>query len=182
MLKYNVSQLLQEGTGARRRYRVEEADYALTEAEVTPFLTGEVDFLRTRQGILVTAALVAERVEMVCARCLEPAFVDLEIRFQETFYPTVEVFTGEPLGLPEGEELEDPFRIDEHHILDLTEAVRQYTILSLPRRPLCREDCRGLCPVCGQNLNQGSCSCQVEEVDPRWAALDEIWKALGEGS
>jgi uncharacterized protein len=63
------------------------------------------------------------------------------------------------------------FPIDGHHIIDMTEAVRQYILLTTPMKPLCREDCAGLCPVCGHNLNQGPCSCPPQGVDPHWAKL-----------
>jgi uncharacterized protein len=71
---------------------------------------------------------------------------------------------------------DDPgcFTIDEHHILDLTEAIRQYTVLAVPMKPLCNENCAGLCPSCGQNLNQGECGCPSPDTDPRWANLRRI--------
>jgi uncharacterized protein len=66
------------------------------------------------------------------------------------------------------------FIIDEHHILDLTEAIRQYALLALPMKPLCQESCAGLCPSCGHNLNQGACNCPPEAGDPRWSELNEL--------
>ena len=58
--------------------------------------------------------------------------------------------------------------------LDLCEAVQEQVIMALPVRPLCREDCRGLCPVCGADLNEESCTCAEKTVDPRWKALSEL--------
>lgn len=57
------------------------------------------------------------------------------------------------------------------NIIDLGEDVRQYVILSLPLKMLCKEECAGLCPVCGGNRNRVRCTCTVEETDPRWATL-----------
>lgn len=57
-------------------------------------------------------------------------------------------------------------------MLDLDDAVRCFVSLSLPTRFLCREDCKGLCPKCGHDLNEGDCGCDTREVDPRWAALE----------
>ena len=57
---------------------------------------------------------------------------------------------------------------DERHILDLSEAVRQYAIIGVPMKVLCREECAGLCMVCGKNLNEGSCYCKSETRDPEW--------------
>ena len=79
--------------------------------------------------------------------------------------------SGSLLSLPD-----EPgcFTIDEHHILDLTEAVRQYALLALPMKPLCRQDCAGLCPTCGHNLNQGGCGCPPQGPDPRWSGLNKL--------
>jgi len=60
--------------------------------------------------------------------------------------------------------------------VDLTDSLRECIILALPTYPVCREDCRGICPVCGQNLNEGSCSCAGEERDGRWDVLDSLKK------
>src|SRR5215213_1252628 len=60
--------------------------------------------------------------------------------------------------------------------VDLDELVREQILLALPSRHLCREDCKGLCQRCGANLNNGPCSCEQGEVDPRWAALADLKK------
>lgn len=62
--------------------------------------------------------------------------------------------------------------------LDITDAVREAIILSLPIGPVCREDCRGLCPGCGRDLNEEPCGCTGEKSDPRWSALKGL-KDLG---
>ena len=62
------------------------------------------------------------------------------------------------------------------NIIDLGEDARQFLVLSLPIRMLCKDDCAGLCATCGSNLNQGSCVCSAEEVDPRWDALKNLGK------
>ena len=58
--------------------------------------------------------------------------------------------------------------------VDLTDEVRESIILSLPTYPVCREDCRGVCPTCGKNLNEGSCSCSEGQGDGRWSILDSL--------
>ena len=70
----------------------------------------------------------------------------------------------------------DAFVIDESHVLDLGEAVRQYTLLALPMKPVCRETCAGLCPCCGTNLNHGPCGCAVGHPDPPRAQLKSLVK------
>jgi len=58
--------------------------------------------------------------------------------------------------------------------VDLTANIREDIILELPQRALCQEDCRGLCPLCGKNLNDGPCQCRPKHEDLRWGALDQL--------
>jgi len=67
--------------------------------------------------------------------------------------------------------------------LDTGPLVREQALLEIPTRPLCREDCAGLCPRCGADLNEGACDCAEEGADPRWgAALEALKKRLSEGA
>ena len=83
------------------------------------------------------------------------------------------VVSGAPVALPQDP---DAFSIDSQHVLDITEAIRQYAVLALPMKPLCKPDCQGLCPHCGRNLNEGQCSCPQKSVDARWTKLKELLK------
>lgn len=58
--------------------------------------------------------------------------------------------------------------------VDLTDELRQCIILALPSYPVCRQDCLGVCPTCGKNLNEGACTCEHTERDSRWGALDAL--------
>ncbi|RCK75807.1 MAG: hypothetical protein IGBAC_1082 [Ignavibacteriae bacterium] len=60
--------------------------------------------------------------------------------------------------------------------IDLAEDVRQYILLAIPIKLLCKEDCKGLCPSCGKNLNEGKCNCNTDFIDPRWEALSKLIK------
>jgi uncharacterized protein len=82
--------------------------------------------------------------------------------------------TGEPV---EGIE-PDTFMVDDRQHLDLSEAVRQYEMAALPIQPVCREDCAGLCPTCGKDLNQGPCGCSRETDDSRWGTLAGLAEQL----
>ena len=76
---------------------------------------------------------------------------------------------------PEAEKSEDPeLLIDERHILDLSELLRQYAVMEAVQLALCRPECKGLCLICGQNLNLGSCGCTDRAVDPRLAELAKL--------
>ena len=167
---YNVSQLMREPVGSSRTDQV-EADIDIPAGSAHPTsVTGQVDLIRTLNGVLARAGLATTLTE-ACSRCLQPAAVPLQLAVEEEFIPTVDPITGG--RLPEPEE-STPFRIDERHHLDLAEAVRQAALLEQPIAPLCRPDCRGLCPNCGADLNAGPCQCPAEPVDDRWAALREL--------
>jgi uncharacterized protein len=176
-MQYNVAQLLQEPTGATRRYTVDEPAkdvQALFDGDavtVTSPLQGTLTFMRTTDSILVTGDLRLT-VEVVCERCLTRFEVPVAAEVEETFRPTVDIRSGAQLPPVKGEERET--LIDEHHILDLSEVVRQMILLAAPMYPVCRPDCAGLCPRCGQNLNEAQCDCTVEVVDPRWSKLKTL--------
>jgi uncharacterized protein len=166
MLKFNVAQLLLAPVGTTRSYDIEEEVFQADELEVRG-LHGHILLTRLREDILLQGVLDAE-VTLECSRCLEPYLQPLHMDLELEFQPSVSVVTGEFLPPPEDDTV---FVIDGHHILDLTEAIREQVILNLPMRPLCREDCLGLCPVCGQNLNEGPCPGHTEPVDDRLAIL-----------
>jgi uncharacterized protein len=129
-------------------------------------LTGSVSMLRTDGGLLVTLTVEANARER-CSRCLKEIETPIEINFEEEYVPVVDANTGAPVrsALPP-----DTFRIGPDFVLDLHEGVRQYILMSEPAKPLCQADCKGLCPNCGADLNQGACRC-AGEGDDRWQAL-----------
>jgi uncharacterized protein len=163
----DVGPFLRLPAGATRAYRLDEyqePSEELSEAHVG----GKVSFMRTSRGILVSASLSVTSRD-VCSRCLEPLESRAEIDFQEEYAPTVDVHTGAHLPL-----FDDVFAIDERQTLDLDEVIRQYRLASQSMKPLCRPDCKGLCPDCGRNLNLGPCSCPMKAADPRWSRLAEL--------
>lgn len=170
-MQFNVGQLLVGPVGATRQYELDE-DIAGLDPELAPTqpLTGTVHFLHTAGGVLVQGRLVTQ-VRVPCARCMEDVLVNLEMTLEEEFLSLFNPRTGLPAEIPADS---DAFLIDEHNILDLSEAVRQYVFLALPMQPLCRPDCAGLCPRCGQDLNAGPCNCPPTPLDERWAALAQL--------
>jgi uncharacterized protein len=103
--------------------------------------------------------------QVPCARCLEPAQIDLSMPILTTFTRGAD----EPEAIDDEDEDVDysTFEGDE---IDLGELFREQMLLAVPMTPLCREDCKGLCPQCGQDRNQGSCTC-TQPTDPRWESL-----------
>lgn len=170
-MKFNVAQLLKSATGAYREYELDEDIGALDhDVEATEPLTGTVRFTRTANGILATGRLHTT-VAIECRRCLRRFASGVDFDLEEEFVPTIDVTTGTRLPT---EETEEALHIDERHMLDLSEVVRQYLVLYREQYPLCSEACAGLCPVCGKNLNEGPCGCEDTTEDPRWAALREL--------
>jgi uncharacterized protein len=169
-MQMNVSQLLKEYIGSTRNYKVDETADFSDEKDIR--VRGDIRLTRTDKGILAQGKLQTE-IELTCSRCLSTFNCPLTLNIEEEYFPTMDVLTGASLPLPE-----EPgsFTIDEHHIIDLTEAIRQYIMLVMPMKPLCDEGCAGLCPSCGHNLNQGRCECPPQ-TDPRWAKLSILASA-----
>ncbi|UCB43404.1 MAG: DUF177 domain-containing protein [Dehalococcoidales bacterium] len=167
MLQMNVSQQLKEPIGATRNHDVDDiVDIIGADRQVE----GKVMLTRTDRGILVRGTLYTE-LELTCSRCLSLCSCPLTLRIAEEYFPTTDIMTGAPTLITEESGY---FTIDEHHILDLTEAIRQYATLAAPMKPLCRENCAGLCPTCGHNQNLGECNCPPSDTDSRWAALRKL--------
>jgi uncharacterized protein len=101
----------------------------------------------------------------VCDRCLDEFRQDFRSQHVIVFVQGVEP----PEDLQQNQEIQ--YLPPDVNIVDLGEDVRQYLILSVPLKMLCKEDCAGLCPMCGNNRNTTPCSCTVEDSDPRWATL-----------
>jgi uncharacterized protein len=171
-LKFNVAQLLREEIGARRNYDFTEEALPLDDETTLRQLAGSVRFTRTATGVLVDVN-ARGLVEMPCTRCLTPATQHLDLHFRDEFHSKIEVNTGLPLPKPDEE---DPFFIDESHLVDVGEAIREYALIELPMQSLCRPDCKGLCPNCGADLNAGDCGCQSDESDDRFAILKNLLK------
>jgi uncharacterized protein len=107
-------------------------------------------------GILVRGKL-ATTVSATCGRCASPFEFELEV---DDF-----VYLHEDMSVPS---------------FDLTPSMREDILLLLPQRAVCSPGCEGLCPHCGQNLNDGPCGCKVRSEDPRWGALNEMNLDSGE--
>ncbi len=171
-MRYNVSQLLKSPTGTTRHYKIHDEIGELDPA-ISPFSTldGEITMIRTTAGILVRGDLYTT-VELSCSRCLELFAMPVRFTVEEEFHPSIDILTG--AKMPQTEEDEPATLIDAHHMLDLSEVVRQNLLLALPMYPVCRSKCRGLCPHCGQNWNEAPCDCTLEEIDPRLAVLRDL--------
>jgi len=158
-MQINVAQLLKGNIGSVRDYDVDGVIDITGSGNDSP-VRGNISLTRTDSSILVKGVVDSE-VELTCSRCLNQFNCPLTLNIEEEYFPTTDVNSGASLPSP-GDP--DRFTIDERHVLDLTEALRQRALLAIPMKPLCREDCAGLCPSCGRNLNLGPCNCPPQEV------------------
>jgi uncharacterized protein len=112
-------------------------------------------------------------LELMCSRCLEPFLMPVDSSFDLRFLPATEMAADDEREVQE-EDLETSYYRDDQ--IDLNELLREQFYLALPMKPLCREDCKGLCAQCGTNLNTGTCACATQWEDPRLAPLKGLIK------
>jgi uncharacterized protein len=112
---------------------------------------------------------LSTNLEIACARCLEPVPYAVTRQFDLLYRPA-----GSDSGEDREIELQDKdaaISYYEGEGVELEELLREQILLDLPLKTLCSEDCKGLCPQCGKNLNSGECQCETAALDPRWEAL-----------
>lgn len=121
-------------------------------------------YLDVQGGINRLEAEVEAHVTRACARCLEPVEYDKKV-------PVSLILTRKV----DSEELDDIIYVESDEV-ELDELLVPELFLDMETVVLCREDCKGLCPKCGKNLNYGDCGCDRREIDPRLAKLQELLK------
>jgi uncharacterized protein len=114
---------------------------------------------------------LSTRLELACARCLDPLEQDVARKFDLLYRPLGTEAGKEEISITAVEAEVSYYQGDG---LLLEDALREQVLLALPLRAICREDCKGLCPHCGKNLNAEQCSCAEPHEDLRWSALKEI--------
>ena len=166
-MRFNVAHLLRGSVGTSRRYSL---DFILASAgdTQTDHVWGELQLMCALGGIWVHGLLGATAV-CTCSRCLWDFSLSVRFQVDEVYVPVADITTDAFLSL--SERTDSNFTIDEHYVLDISEAVRQSVILALPMKPLCLADCAGICPDCGVNRNEAHCHCESEQLDPRWVPL-----------
>ncbi len=167
VLKFNVAQLLREVVGARRDYEFSEDMLPLDDTLVLRDITGNVRFTRTPTGVF--AHICAQgNVQLECVRSLELFDYLVELDVVDEFHSQIDVFTGAALKKPPEE---DPFLLDELHMADVGEVLREYTLLELPLNPV-SEAYRDQ-PVSYTVESARDAESDEEEIDARLEALKE---------
>ena len=163
------------------RYRQPQATFSRTfpPAEVA----GEGDTYSIVEPVVLTFEILKDKdrfqligtvsstLELGCSRCLEPYRLPVASAFDLRYLPSGEA-SAEREAEIEDDDLDTSYYSDDQ--IDLNELIREQFYLVLPMKPLCQEDCRGLCPQCGTNLNTDACACAPAWEDPRLAALKAL--------
>jgi uncharacterized protein len=159
VLRLNARELLRQA-GQQRTISVQLAadDLGAADDRIGGLVTIELEAVSSVDGIVVHGA-VATPWQAPCRRCLTEVGGTARIEVDELYQDDVSD--------------DDAFPIEGDQI-DLAPAVREYVLLELPDGPLCRDDCAGICPVCGIDRNEASCECDTTVRDERWAALDDL--------
>ena len=154
----------------RKSYAPGSIDYGLSEVKQSEPLEANATAELLEGQIRVTGELQT-KIEMVCARCLEPVVEEVHRDFDLFYQPLLK-------GTPNDEERlkDDDTEIGffEGEGLFLADVLKEQVLLSLPMKVICQSDCRGLCPHCGANLNQEQCRCERHTSDPRLAPLARL--------
>jgi uncharacterized protein len=171
-LIWNVSGLLGEGIGAMRDYAFDDVRLAPDEEgpRLAAPVSGRVHLARTNRGLLVDGDIHTV-LATECSRCLREMTVPLDIEFHDEALPTIDFQSGAPVAISREDEEAGVIRLTDHHELDLEQTIREAILLDEPIAPLDREDCPGLCVVCGLPLDDGAHDHPDDDVDPRLEAL-----------
>ena len=160
-LRFNFGFLLEASLGTSRDIELDYPTIRVSEDVTLTPLEGKFTATRTSEGVYVNGRFQSA-IQTECVRCLDDTLAPIIIEMGELFYYP-------PEAKPEQEEA---FTFDgETGFIDLAPLMRELSLLAMPTQPLCRPDCLGLCIECGQNLNEGDCGCENDDIDPRLAQL-----------
>ena len=156
--RLNVGFIVHQSVGYSRGFSFEFPSIAFPPDLELSDLKGEVRVTRTAKGLLLQASTSAHS-KAECVSCLDECAIVLKINFTELYAFSYDSVTDSGLLLPE------------NNIIDLEPIVREEMLLAFPINPLCRPDCQGLCPICGENRNTTACNHEDDDYDPRLEAL-----------
>ncbi len=171
-MKFRVEDITEEG---QERVRSRQEDWLeerlAGETQRSFHFSGPIQIRLhlTRAGkTVLMRSRVEARVEWICARCLTSFSRTLTSEFKTSLKPRPDSLLPEEIELKR-EDLETEFYEGEE--IDVAPLVQDQILLTLPAKAICQEECRGLCPKCGQNLNRGTCQCSGKVIDPRFESL-----------
>jgi uncharacterized protein len=162
-LRINARELLrQPGLQKRVEVVVSPGELGVDDDRIVGDVASDLTATSTIDGITVHGTVMMPW-RTACRRCLAEVTGTAEIVVDEVYQDAGDPTVGH----------DDAFPIEGDQI-DLVPVVREHLLLELPDDVLCREECAGICPVCGTDLNQGACDCDTSVRDERWAVLDDL--------
>ena len=160
-LRINVGFIVNQSIGFRRDFSIEIPEYSFSDGLDVRNLSFDIQISRTTEGLLVQVNGQA-LTELECGYCLVDFWQNLSFDF-------VEMFTFQSHAVEESELiLPDDLQID------LAPLLTEYLYLDIPINPMCKSDCQGLCPICGENRNDSACNHSEDNVDPRLSILKTL--------
>ena len=146
-----------------------EEKFGTEEAPLVSPVKAHLELTKAHSEIIVTGNVSAE-MELECSRCLGKFRSTMSEAVNVVYHPLAELGTDRhelkvdemDMGFYKGEEL------------DLSELIREQVMLNIPMKPLCDENCKGICFQCGTDLNTGVCSCETKKLDPRLEVLKKL--------
>jgi len=161
ILRLNVGFLIGQTVGYSRDFFFESPKLKLQPDLDLNAFAGSARITRTAQGLLIRSKMHAT-ILAECVRCLTPFQLPLDAEFTELYAFNHKTVTESGLILPENSQL------------DLAPLTREYMLLEIPISPTCDPSCKGLCPYCGENLNEVTCDHTAESLDPRLTILKSL--------
>ncbi len=185
-MKLNLTDVLLDGRRIETEVPIglERLDFSFGSFPVREKSAAVIQVAKGLQGFLEIQGRASLKVMIPCDRCLDDVEVPLELDFTEKIPVPGE---DSPENPDEGQERDDEdgssfapdYYLEGYH-LDVDKLLFGEALLSWPSRVLCKEDCKGLCPVCGQNLNHGDCGCERKALDPRMAKVLDVFSKFKE--
>jgi uncharacterized protein len=162
---------LEHGSGAfAREYAPGDLSFDPQDLQVVSPVVVSGRVRRKNQQVELQGRLVT-KVTVPCGRCLKAVEFPIELEFAERFTPAV-AWKHEEQHELQPEDLN--LAVFEGEGIELDDLVKEEILLAMPGHLLCREECMGLCPNCGADLNQNSCDCATEQIDSRWQKLKDL--------
>ncbi len=173
-MKIDVAALLKQPYGSTEGYDIgeervtERSEHAALAELGVRAVSGSARLTHTNLGVYVEADVEAE-MNLECARCLDLFWRPIPVRAQEQYYTRFDVVSG----APRPDAPRDAYTIGHDFLIDVSKLLREHILLELPPKPLCRESCAGICPICGEDQNERPHR-HAPEADERWSALGEL--------
>jgi uncharacterized protein len=162
---------LEDGKGRfAKAYQPEELD--LVDERIT--LNAPVDVggsVRRSGAEVVVNGRLSSRISVECDRCLKAVELPISAEFSVDYITSTDYESSQAAELTA---VDLDVSVFDGATIDIDELVKEQILLSVPDRTLCREDCKGICSICGADLNAGACNCEQIEIDPRWEALKKL--------